>query len=1106
MKESAGKNFVWAEACPGGAQREGPTGRAAPSPFCRFSTLHSPLITILLALCLVIVATGCSRQAKLERHLARGQDFFKAEQYSKSEIEFLNVLRLDPANAVALRDLGLTYYQQGKWLRSYTYLKKAGEVAPANNEIQLRLAGILVGLRNPKDARVHAEAVLSRDPANDEALILLAETTRSTNELAVTRRQLEASRARAETRSGFHLALGILEARQGRTNEAAASFQRALALDPQSVPVHLALGYLYGLNNSQAEFHMKKAAELAPVRSSHRLQYADFKLRSGDPSAAKASLEDITKNAPDYVPAYSRLAEIALAERDFDHADMMSKKILNLDPDNYDGMLLSARVRVGKGDAGGAVTEFDRLVTAYPKIPTAHYHLATAHVRNNNLVKASSELQQALALDPKHTDAVLLLAEINIRQNNAAAAVGPLRQLVREHPELFQAHLALARAYRAVNQKDSASQVYETMTKLFPRSAQPHFAWAQLLLAERKQDDARQKLETAVTLVPGFFPAVEELVNLDVAAGKFSAAEKRIADELARNPKAAGLHLLNGRIHSAQKNYAAAEQAFSRAIEIEADYDAAHLALARVRLDSNRAQAAIDTLSALLARSTNNVGAWLQLGLIHHELKNYAAARDAYERVLVIDPRVFIALNNLASLYCENLNQLDRAETLARAGRNLRPDDPVVSDTLGWILFKRGDHFAALPLFQQSADALPTSAEVQFHLGMTHYMLGNAPAARAALERSLADGQDFPGKPEAQSKLAFLSKSSAEPVSIEVLEKQLATNPQDPFILARLAAAYEQSGAFDKAAAVYNSAIQQNPRNVSAMLKVAQLYAGPLRDPAKALQIARNARTVAPDDRAVAQTLGRLAFQSGDYKWSLSLLEDGARDISDQPEPLYDLAWARYSAGRVADAVTAMNKALGAGKPFEKSGDAQRFVEMNALAVGSEKTAAAATRVESALKQDSSYVPALFASAVLQQRAGNVPVARDQYEAILKRFPDFTPAHKGMAVLLSKSSSNIDTAFKHATRAREALPDDPEVARALGIISFHRKDYARSAQLLKQASLKVPTDAETFYYLGMAYFHSKDKANCRAALQQALSLSTNAPFAVEAKRVLAELK
>src|SRR5678816_2816029 len=131
---------------------------------------------------------------------------------------------------------------------------------------------------------------------------------------------------------------------------------------------------------------------------------------------------------------------------------------------------------------------------------------------------------------------------------------------------------------------------------------------------------------------------------------------------------------------------------------------------------------------------------------------------------------------------------------------------------------------------------------------------------------------------------------------------------------------------------------------------------------------------------------------------------------------------------------------------------------------------------------------------------------RDQYQAVLKRFPDFGPAHKGLAILLSQSAPNSDVAFQHAIRAREAFSNDPQVARALGLIAFHRKDYARAAQLLQECTPVHGQDAEALYYLGMAHFHLKENTASRLALERAVALDGKAAFVSDAKRTLALLK
>ena len=91
-------------------------------------------------------------------------------------------------------------------------------------------------------------------------------------------------------------------------------------------------------------------------------------------------------------------------------------------------------------------------------------------------------------------------------------------------------------------------------------------------------------------------------------------------------------------------------------------------------------------------------------------------------------------------------------------------------------------------------------------------------------------------------------------------------------------------------------------------------------------------------------------------------------------------------------------------------------------------------------------------------------------------------------------------------KAREALPDDADVAKTLGIVVYQRGDYKRAAQLLQESSEKRTADAELYYYLGMARYQLKEKSESKRALRQAVELNASPRFIEEARKVLAELK
>ena len=207
---------------------------------------------------------------------------------------------------------------------------------------------------------------------------------------------------------------------------------------------------------------------------------------------------------------------------------------------------------------------------------------------------------------------------------------------------------------------------------------------------------------------------------------QYAAALARVEKHIDKNPKLAQAWALRGKIYLAQRDFTHAESDLLKAVELDPNLEPAYLLLAQLYVASNRQQEAIAKLSAFVEKNktVQAVPAMMQLAMIQEQLKNFAAARDAYENLLSVAPNFPLALNNLAVLYSEHLGQLDKAYDLAQKAREAVPNEPHIADTLGWILFKKGDYGNALRLLQESAGKLPDLPEIQFHVGMAHYMLG----------------------------------------------------------------------------------------------------------------------------------------------------------------------------------------------------------------------------------------------------------------------------------------------------------------------------------------------------------------------------------------------
>src|SRR5262249_23521944 len=139
------------------------------------------------------------------------------------------------------------------------------------------------------------------------------------------------------------------------------------------------------------------------------------------------------------------------------------------------------------------------------------------------------------------------------------------------------------------------------------------------------------------------------------------------------------------------------------------------------------------------ARKANprNLAAIILSGVVYQRNGDVSNAMQAYEQALALSPQSPVAANNLAYLYAAHGGDQEKALQLAQRAKEALPDEPSVSDTLGWILYKRGVYQRALALLKESAAKLPDNPEVQYHLGMVHHQLKDRRAAKQALAKAL---------------------------------------------------------------------------------------------------------------------------------------------------------------------------------------------------------------------------------------------------------------------------------------------------------------------------------------------------------------------------------
>jgi len=961
--------------------------------------IHSILIVFVVAL-LAGSGAGCTSRVKASYHLKRADRYFDSGQYQWAEIEYQNVLRDDPQNAKAWDRLGEIYFNEGRGPETVPVLLQAEKIDSTNLDVRLKLAASYLQFGQPAEAAREASFVLSQNPRDEQAPLLLAGA--ATNDLSAVRLRLQDLQQKGDS-APLETALGILALRQNDFKTAADCLQRAVALDSDFGDGYMVLGRLYFAKKDlkQADHAFQTAANLAPVWSGDGIRYAQFKDLTGDSAGAKRLLQVMVSTTPFYLPAWTALAQLSASGNDSSNAMALVANVLNVDPRNFDALLLQGRVELLQGRAADAVAGYQRMTALYPDEPSVLYALAQSYLANNQTNQANSTLTQVLKLKPDFSEAILLRAEAEIAFGNPALAIVTLNDWLRRHPRAPQASLLLADAYRAQGSPDNALEIYREIENSYPRNPRVPVLLGTLLFQQNQPDAARAEFEKAIRIKPDYVPAIEQLVNLDLAQKQYVSALERVQQLVVRDPNLALSQLLLGTALAADGETNQAESALTKAIKLQPDSQAAYLLLAQLFVQAGQSQRALQQLQIALDKDPGDMAAVMLQGLIYNSLADYTDARDSYEKLIAVAPDSAMALNNLACIYADHFNDLDKAYPLAQRAREFAPSDPSVADTLGWILYRRGEYTPALVALRDSAAKLASIPEVQFHLGMACYMVGFESDSITTFRRALQLSGDFPEKEECRQRLAILTiePKQARADTRAWLKKWIASHPGDPVALARLAAIYESNGMTGKAIAADQAILNASPQNISALVDLAKLFAST--DPAKACSFAKSAYETSPGDPDIAHLYGQLAFKTGDYSWALTLLQLAAQAQPQNPDVLFDLGQALYSVGNVSEAQSFAQKALKSDSGFARADDARRFVEMTAMA--NNVALASSAQIDQILSVSPGYVPALMVKAALALRNSDTATARQTYAQVLKIYPDFAPAQKKLAMLEAKN-------------------------------------------------------------------------------------------------------
>ena len=213
---------------------------------------------------------------------------------------------------------------------------------------------------------------------------------------------------------------------------------------------------------------------------------------------------------------------------------------------------------------------------------------------------------------------------------------------------------------------------------------------------------------------------------------------------------------------------------------------------ARLRIAANlelldRTDEAIAQLKAMAAEEPTRAGADMQLGDLLRGKKRFTESVEAYdeaiqrfeaagmperwslyysrgialersgqwkraeadlEHALELKPDQPLVLNYLGYSWIDRGENLDRGLKMIQKAVELRPEDGYIVDSLGWAHYRLGDYSSAVQYLEKAIEQVPEDPTINDHLGDTYWQSGRPVEARYQWKRALQFGpQDEEIKP-----------------------------------------------------------------------------------------------------------------------------------------------------------------------------------------------------------------------------------------------------------------------------------------------------------------------------------------------------------------------
>jgi len=605
--------------------------------------------------------------------------------------------------------------------QSEQYLRRYVESNQDSVYARKLLAQALLKQNHATEAIAVLEPALANNSKDSQLLALAGTANLQAKEFTKATSYLEQARALEPDAAVIRTSLGMARLAQGEVGQGIEQLQQATRLAPGSLDAGFAL-IQAEVSRGQFDQALKIVADLEKAQpSSAAVQNikGSILLRKGDTKGARASFDQALTIDGAYFPAITNLAQIDVAEKNFDAAKQRFDSLLKRDSKNIDAMNALAVLATVQGNTAEATTWLEKALTQNPNELNPALSLAANYIKIKQPEKAVTLLRKTLVAHPTSPQVLDLLGQAQLAAKDIQGALDTFTKLAASSPQSPMAQLRIAGAQMQAKNDSAAAEAFKR----------------------------------ALAIDPSFLQARVGQMEIALRAGKPQQAIAIARQIQTDNPKAPTGYVLEGDILLSQKNLNGALAAYDKAFALT-NSPAVLIKISQVLAQNGRAADGAMRLAKFHAAYPDNDMIAMLVAENHIANRQFKPAIASLQAALKTNPSNPAALNNLAWAYQQENDP--RALATAEQAYKLAGKSAAVMDTLGWILVQQGDTKRGIELLRKAVATESTALDMRYHLAAALAKAGDKAAARKEAEQLLAIGKPFPAEADTKALLRQL--------------------------------------------------------------------------------------------------------------------------------------------------------------------------------------------------------------------------------------------------------------------------------------------------------------------------------------------------------------